>query len=346
MKKSTLVRLGWLLVGLLILLFLAYYMGASGFLLTLSRLSLIAIVLLVFVELTGFLMYGTTWYMLIRSSGHRIRFGMCQTITFASVFMSFLTSSGFVLETMRIILGSREAKMHSGESASTVILHRVVYILTVILSTVAAMLALSVRGLLPHAEAVQVELASGMLIVIIFIGVVLSVSPRFFQRLQSLATRIARPIANHMQRLQEHDVSWSVERFLTDYEDTFKKLVSNRRNMLATFVASSGDWSCSIILLWGILAALGHVTSVSIVVVAMAVGEMVEMLPIPIPGMLGIYETSVTATLVSLGIPGAVSASATLLLRLVTSIFDIPATGFAAYHYGYHVLTKDLSGTS
>jgi uncharacterized protein (TIRG00374 family) len=115
--------------------------------------------------------------------------------------------------------------------------------------------------------------------------------------------------------------------------------------MLLTFLSSSGDWSCSIILLWGVLAALGHVASVWIVVIAMAVGEMVEMIPIPIPGMLGIYESSLTATLASFGVSGTVSVSAVILQRLITSVFDISATGYAAYQYGYEVLMKRLSGS-
>jgi uncharacterized protein (TIRG00374 family) len=320
-------------------------MGANGLLLILSRVSLIAVLLLVFVELVGFLMYGTTWYVLIRSSGHQIKFGICQTITFASVFISFLTSSGFILESMRVVLGSKETGMRNGESASTVILHRVVYIVTVLLSTVTAMLVLSFRGWLPRAEAVQLELTSGVLMIIILVGIFLSLSRRFVRPLQSVTTRIVRPITDHIQRLQEHDVSWSVERFLTDYESTFRRLVSSRQAMGVTFLSSNGDWSCSVVLLWGTLAALGHVTSVWIVVLAMAVGEMVQMIPIPIPGMLGIYETSLTATLVTLSVPGPISASAVLLLRLITSVFDIPATGYAAYRYGYGVLMNRLSGS-
>jgi len=336
-------RLGWLLVGILALLLFIDYMGANGLLLILSRVSPIAIVLLILVELVGFLMYGTTWYVLIRSSGHRIKFGMCQTITFASVFISFLTSSGFILESVRVVLGAKEAEMHSGESASTVILHRVAYIITVLASTAMAMFALSIRGWLPHREAIQLELASGALMITILVGVFLSLSPRFIQPLRSIAVRIIRPITNHVQRLQVHDPTWTVERFLTDYESTFKRLLSNRRDMLLTFLASSGDWSCSIILLWGTLAALGHVASVWIVVIAMAIGEMVELIPIPIPGMIGIYETGLTATLITFSVPGAISASAVILLRLITTVFDIPATGYAAYRYGYGVLMKGLS---
>jgi uncharacterized protein (TIRG00374 family) len=243
-------------------------------------------------------------------------------------------------------LGSKEAEMHTGESASTVILHRVAYIITVLVSTVTAMLVLSVKGWLPHAEAVQLEFASGVLIVIILVGLYFSLSSRFIQPLRSVTVRIIRPITGHVQRLQEHDPSWTVERFLTDYESTFRRLLSNRRDMLLTFLSSSGDWSCSLILLWGTLAALGHVSSVWIVVITMAVGEMVEMIPIPIPGMLGIYETSLTATLVTFSVPGQISASAVLLLRLVTSVFDIPATGYAAYRYGYGVLMKRLPGST
>jgi len=340
------VRLGWLLVGSLILLLFLDYMGVNQVLVVLSRVSIVAVVLLVLVELAGFLMYGTTWYLLIRSSGHRIKFGMCQTITFASVFISFLTSSGFILESMRVVLGSKEAGMHNGESASTVILHRVIYIITVLLSTLMAMLVLSFRGWLPRSEALQLEAASGFLLSIILVGIFLSLSPRFVRPLQSVMARIVRPITGHIQRLQEHDVSWTVERFIIDYENTFRRLVSNRRGMVVTFLSSSGDWSCSIILLWGILAALGHVSSVWIVVIAMAVGEMVEMIPIPVPGMLGIYETSLSATLITLGVPGLVSASAAVLLRLITSVFDIPATGYAANRYGYGVLMRKFSGSS
>ena len=331
-------RICWVLVGVVALLVFINYMGVSGLALIISRVNPIGIVLLVLVELGGFLMYGTTWYVLIRSSGHRIRFGMCQTITFASVFISFLTSSGFILESMRVILGSKEAGMRNGESASTVLLHRAVYLITVVVSTVTAMLVLSIRGWLPHVEAVQLEVGSGVLIILILLCVLLSLSHRFIQPLQSLATRIARPIANRVQRLQERDLGWSVERFLTDYENTFRRLLSNRRDMLLTFLSSAGDWGCSVLLLWGILAALGHVTSVWIVVIGMAVGEIIQMVPIPIPGMLGVYETSLTATLVAFNIPGPVSASAAVLLRLITSIFDIPATGFAAYRYGYQFL--------
>jgi uncharacterized protein (TIRG00374 family) len=339
------VPLGCLLLGILALLLFLNYIGVNASLLILSRVNPIVIALLVMVELVGFVLYGTTWCLLIRSTGHQIRFSTCQMITFASVFVSFLTSSGFMLEVMRVILGSKEARMRMGQSAAAVILHRVVYVITVLASSVAAMFVLSVRGLMSHVETLHLELVSGGLIAIMIASVFLSLSPSVIQPLQLVTSRITRQIMTHVQRLQKDEVSWSVEQFFTDYENTFRQLLSSRRTMSFSFLVSSGDWSCSIILLWGVLAALGHVASIWIVIIAMAVGEIIQMIPIPVPGMIGIYETSLAATLITFGIPAPVSATAVILLRLITSIFDIPATGYATYRYGYRELQASLSLT-
>ena len=56
MKKASIVSLGWLLVGVVALLVFVDYMGANGLLLILSRVNLIALLLLVSVELVGFLL--------------------------------------------------------------------------------------------------------------------------------------------------------------------------------------------------------------------------------------------------------------------------------------------------
>jgi uncharacterized membrane protein YbhN (UPF0104 family) len=70
----------------------------------------------------------------------------------------------------------------------------------------------------------------------------------------------------------------------------------------------------------------------------MAIGKMIQMTPIAVPGMLGIYETAITASLSLFGVPVAVAASAALLSRIVTFWLDLPVTGIAAYHYGYKAL--------
>jgi len=95
-----------------------------------------------------------------------------------------------------------------------------------------------------------------------------------------------------------------------------------------------------VVILWIAIFALGVNVSLWAVLVTMAIGKMIQMTPIAVPGMLGIYEAAVTATLSLFSVPVAVAASAALLLRVVTTWLDLPITGIAAYHYGFKLLRK------
>jgi uncharacterized protein (TIRG00374 family) len=126
----------------------------------------------------------------------------------------------------------------------------------------------------------------------------------------------------------------SADKFLDDYEVGFRRMLSSKAPVLASFLASLGDWSCSLLILWVVLVSLGIHATFSIVVISMSVGKMVQMTPIAVPGMLGIYEASITTALYLFGVPLAVGASAALLMRLISFWLDMPVTGLAAYHYG------------
>jgi hypothetical protein len=72
-------------------------------------------------------------------------------------------------------------------------------------------------------------------------------------------------------------------------------------------------------------------------------GKMIQMNPIAVPGMLGIYEAAVTTSLSLFAVPVAVAASAALLMRIITFWPDLPITGLAAYHYGFKLLSGHAS---
>jgi len=110
--------------------------------------------------------------------------------------------------------------------------------------------------------------------------------------------------------------------------------------MLLSFLASLGDWACSVAILWTVLFALDSNVSVWVAVVTISIGRMIQMTPIAIPGMIGIYETAVTTVLALFAVPVSIAASAAILSRLVTVWLELPITGFAAYHYGFKLLGK------
>lgn len=91
-------------------------------------------------------------------------------------------------------------------------------------------------------------------------------------------------------------------------------------------------------ILWVVLVSLGINVSLWVVIISIAIGKMIQMTPMTVPGMLGIYEAAVTTSLSLFAVPVAVAASAALLMRIITFWLDLPITGVAAYHYGFKLL--------
>jgi len=116
-----------------------------------------------------------------------------------------------------------------------------------------------------------------------------------------------------------------------------------KRYVALSFLVSLGDWSSGVAVLWVALWGLHADIPFSAVVITVAIGETIQMIPIDIPGKLGIYEAAITATLSLFSIPVAVAASAALLTRVVVSLLELPITGLAAYHYNVKVLEKQMA---
>ena len=337
-KKETLTRIASLGFGIIVLVVFINFIGTNALENVLLKANPAFIALTVGLELVGFMFYATAWYVLIRATGHRIPFLTCQGITFASIFVSYIMPSGIFLEAMRCFLGSKESGMNLGESTATVILHRMLYIIGFLGSTALALPALALTGSLHSSAIYDILLLPILSIAGLIILLYLSLNPKRMQPILNRVLRFVEPLIRSVQK--EAKISGRANQFLDEYHVGFRRMLSSKLHVLTSFVASLGDWACSVLILWIVLFALGFDVSLWVVVVAMAIGKMIQMTPIAGPGMLGIYEAAVTASLSLFAVPVAVAASAALLLRLVTSWLDLPITGIAAYHYGYKLMGK------
>jgi uncharacterized protein (TIRG00374 family) len=321
------------LLGVGILIGFVYYVGIGSLIVVLLSVNPAVILVMVGIELLGFFFYATAWYILIRATGHKMRFLTCQGVTFASIFASLTMPSGIFLEAVRVLLGAKESGMNMGESTATVILHRILYIVGFVASTVLALVALTLErriGASLSFEIAVIPLGATLGLAILF---ALSLNPKLLQPLMDRALRILQPIIRLVAK--NNEVDFKSDRFLTDYHKGFRNLLSSGGRVAESFTASLGDWGCSVVILWIVLISLGATISFWAVVVTMAFGKMIQLTPIAIPGMLGVYETAITTSLSFFGTPVAVAASAALLSRIVTYWLDLPVTGVAAYHYGF-----------
>jgi uncharacterized protein (TIRG00374 family) len=258
----------------------------------------------------------------------------------ASIFAVYVTPSGVFMEVLRCLLGSKETGMPFGESTASVVLHRILYIVGFLAITSFGLFAVLSSNSV-YSTSVLV-LASIPIATVVGLGVILyfSLDPRRISPALNRVLNLAQPLIRRIQK--QAVVNGKADRFLGEYENGFRRMVTSRRGMLLSFLASLGDWGCSVAILWIALFALNLTTSVWVVVITISIGRMIQMTPIAIPGMIGVYETAITTVLAFFAVPVSIAASAAILSRIVTVWLELPITGAAAYHYGFKLAARTL----
>lgn len=322
--------------GVLVLVTLLYYAKIDQVERVIAQVKPAVIVAMVGFQILGVLFYAGAWYVLIKALGYKFRFLTCQGITFASIFVNYITPSGFFLEATRCILGAKASGMKLGESTATVILHRTLYIAAVLASTALAILSLIASGFITGSAIMELAIVPVGAIAVLVIFLYLSLTPTALRPVLDALLRLVQPLIKLVQT--QANVEAKADQFLNEYGVGFRKMLASKRYVSLSFLVSLGDWSSGVAVLWVALLGLNVYVPFSAVVITVAIGEMIEMIPIDVPGTLGIYEAAITASLSLFSISLAVAASAALLTRVVVSVLELPITGIAAYHYDVKAL--------
>ena len=325
----------------MVLVALLYYVRIDQVERIILQLSPAVVLGMVGFQVLGAVFYAGAWYVLIRALGCKLRFLTCQGVTFASIFVNYITPSGFFLEATRCVLGTKASGMKLGATTATVIFHRILYVAAVLASTAVAILALVVGGLITRSTIMDLAIVPVIAIAVLVILLYLSFSPNTLRPILGKLLRLVQPLVKLVQR--QANVEAKADQFLDEYRAGFRKMLASKRYVALSFLVSLGDWSCGVAVLWVALLGLNVYVPFSVVVITVALGETIQMIPIDVPGTLGIYEAAITATLLLFSIPVAIAASAALLTRVVTSLLELPITCIAAYHYDIKALDKRMA---
>jgi glycosyltransferase 2 family protein len=105
------------------------------------------------------------------------------------------------------------------------------------------------------------------------------------------------------------------------------------------------SWLFSLSIPYLVFLALGHPLTWSIIIVTSAIFLAVKAIPIGVPFEVGLPEAVMTTLYISMGVPGSLAATATILVRVITLWFRF-FVGFASQQYLEFTPAKNLSGVT
>jgi uncharacterized protein (TIRG00374 family) len=118
----------------------------------------------------------------------------------------------------------------------------------------------------------------------------------------------------------------------THFHDSLKEFRRNPKTIAGSMFYLVISWFFSLVIPYLVFQSLSHPVSWSIIIVTSAIFIAVKAIPIGVPFEVGLPEAVMTTLYISMGVPGALAATATILSRIITLWFRF-FVGFAAQQW-------------
>ncbi|MEM3506135.1 MAG: flippase-like domain-containing protein [Candidatus Bathyarchaeia archaeon] len=339
--KQSLIFIGPFILGLIILLLFIYFMNFWNIVNTVKVLPLNILLIAFLLNGLGLLLYGLAWHLLLKASGSFIRFKVCLGSALAAIFMYYLMPSGFFLEAVRVMIAEKEAKVKVGIGTATVVMHRILFLFGFIIYGILSMLMLTLEFHISIHVFQKYLIVIGALLFGATAAFYMPFNTSIIDKLVQYTLNKIKPfVLKFLLRNGYESKLDQIENFLRDFKEGFKSLIENKLYLVLSFFMILGYWITSVLIMFLMFKGLNYEVPIWIPMFAMVVGDLIQMTPIIIPGMLGIFEATISIVLSSFKIPINIAASVTLLSRIATFWFDIPITGIAAIYFGTKYMGK------
>jgi uncharacterized protein (TIRG00374 family) len=102
------------------------------------------------------------------------------------------------------------------------------------------------------------------------------------------------------------------------FHDSMKELMRRPKNLFFPTALLAINWLCSLSVVYLVFLSLGYQIPWSIVLITASIVVAVKSIPIGVPFEVGLPEITMTTLYTSMGVPAGLSATATILSRIIT----------------------------
>lgn len=264
----------------------------------------------------GVIFYTAAWYILLKAVDVNLNFTFALTAVWSSVFFNLMIPTASVGgEVARIYVTGRRTGGDYEKISATVFLQRIFCLIPFIAGSTLGFMYLAKYYELPPSLSQGLAAASAAMLASLIVAVALCIKPK-------AVSSLTRKLGNLLGRRGSNLVS-KVEHSIDRFERSLKLLAGKKRNLAISLILSFIFWFFDVLVAYLVFLSLRYSVGLPVVISVYTIGITLQMIPVGIPGMIGVVESAMSALYASTGIPLSLSIAATLMIRIVMLWFEV-----------------------
>jgi uncharacterized protein (TIRG00374 family) len=310
-----------LILGMVILAIYIYLVGFWNIIAVISKLDLRIALAAVAIDILCIGLLTYSWKFLL--AGGRLRFPLAYEIILVSMFGDMMIPTGSISgEIMRISMTNKRTGISIGEVTCSVLLHRLLLGVTFGLVLGIAFMILTLFDL----ASIPMMIILGVIAITSMVTGAFGLFASFnIERFDGLILKWSERIVKVIRFFRRGVEGEMIRAKISEGRTNFQRAIClvRKRNMIASTLVMLARWFLIALIPYLMFLSLGYPVKYEFILIISIFLSMVNLMPIGIPGLVGVMEVAMTAVFVAFGIPADIAASATLLTRLVVFWFEL-----------------------
>ena len=159
-------------------------------------------------------------------------------------------------------------------------------------------------------------LVAAVIVVILFLMAILSLKQKWTLKGVNWLAKSAQKIS--MGRIKMEKLKEEAIEMTTHFHESMKEFRHTPKAIAFSLFYLLVSWFFSLSIPYLVFMSLNHPISISVIIVTSAIFLAVKSIPVGIPFEVGLPEAVMTTLYISMGVPGPMAATATILTRIIT----------------------------
>lgn len=279
----------------------------------------------------GVILYIISWIILLNSSGIKLKFLNAFESVWISVFFNIIIPTASISgEVFRIWYTVKKTNSGYGHVAATVFIHRILCFIPFMLGSILGFIYFLIAYNLPAYLTSILVFISSLISFGFLLLIMLWIKPKITIK---IALKIAGWLEKIIYKKNPLRLKDSLQKAFDEFETSIRMLGCNRHSLLLSLIFAIFFWLFDVAVAYFVFQSLNYPVSFALIVAVYTIGITVQIIPVGVPGMVGIVETIMSGLYTLAGVPLSISVAATMMIRVIMMWFEVLIGGITFILY-------------